>query len=65
MAKCGSDKSQLLSATIYLTEIKLKLAMNEVWKAWLGDLNRPARACVGGAELEPDVLVEIVVSAAK
>jgi enamine deaminase RidA (YjgF/YER057c/UK114 family) len=65
LAKCGSDKSRLLSATIYLTEIKLKPAMNEVWKAWLGDLNRPARACIGGVELEPDVLVEIVVSAAK
>jgi enamine deaminase RidA (YjgF/YER057c/UK114 family) len=65
LAKCGSDKSQLLGATIYLTKIKLKPAMNEVWKAWLGDLNRPARACIGGVELEPDVLVEIVVSAAK
>ena len=65
LAKCGSDKSQLLSATIYLTELKLKPAMNEVWKAWLGDLNRPARACVGQTELEPGVLVEIVVNAAK
>ncbi|HIJ92721.1 MAG TPA: RidA family protein [Rhodospirillaceae bacterium] len=65
LAECGSDKSRLLSATIYLTEIKLKPAMNEVWKAWLGDLNRPARACIGGVELEPEVLVEIVVSAAK
>jgi enamine deaminase RidA (YjgF/YER057c/UK114 family) len=65
LAKCGSDKSRLLSATIYLTDIKLKPAMNAVWKAWLGDLKRPARACIGGVELEPDVLVEIVVSAAK
>jgi len=65
LAKCGAEKSKLLSATIYLTDIKLKPFMNEVWKAWLGDLNRPTRACVGGAELEPDVLVEIVVSAAK
>ncbi|MBM3732532.1 MAG: hypothetical protein FJW24_03535 [Acidimicrobiia bacterium] len=39
--------------------------MNAVWKAWLGDLKRPARACIGGVGLEPDVLVEIVVSAAK
>ncbi len=65
LAKCGTDKSQLLIATIYLTEIALKPAMNEVWKDWLGDLNRPARACVGGIELGPDVVVEIVVSAAK
>jgi enamine deaminase RidA (YjgF/YER057c/UK114 family) len=65
LAKCGSDKSQLLSATIYLTELKLKPAMNEKWKAWLGDLNRPARACIGKSELEPSVLVEIMVTAAK
>jgi enamine deaminase RidA (YjgF/YER057c/UK114 family) len=65
LAKCGSDKSQLLSATIYLTEIALKPAMNEAWVAWLGELNRPTRACIGGVELEPGVLVEIVVSAAR
>jgi len=65
LGKCGSDKSRLLSATIYLTEIRLKPAMNEVWKTWLGDLKRPSRACIGGAQLEAGVLVEIVVSAAK
>ena len=65
LAKCGSDKSQLLSATIYLTDIMLKDAMNAVWKDWLGDLKRPSRACVGGIELMPGVLVEIVVVAAK
>ena len=65
LAKCGTDKSQVMNATIYLTELKLKPAMNEVWKAWLGDLNRPARACVGDIELEPGVLVEISVIAAK
>jgi enamine deaminase RidA (YjgF/YER057c/UK114 family) len=65
LAKCGSDRSQLLSAAIYLTDIKLKSAMNGVWKAWLGDLKRPARVCIGGVELEPGVLVEIVVTAAR
>lgn len=65
LAKCGSDKSKLLSTVIYLTDIKLKPAMNEVWKAWLGDLERPARACIGGVELEPGVLVEIMVVAAR
>lgn len=65
LAKCGTDKSQLLSATIYLTDLANKPAMNEVWKAWLGDLKRPARACVGSIQLEPGVLVEIMVTAAK
>ena len=65
LAKCGSDKSRLLSTTIYLTDIKLKPAMNEVWKAWLGDLKRPARTCIGNVDLEANVLVEITVCAAK
>lgn len=65
LAKCGSDKSRLLSVTIYLTDIKLKPAMNEVWKAWLGDLKRPGRTCIGNVDMEPNVLVEITVCAAK
>ena len=65
LAACGTDKSNLVSATIYLTDIKLKPAMNEAWKAWLGDLNRPTRTCIGGVELEPGVLVEITSTAAK
>jgi enamine deaminase RidA (YjgF/YER057c/UK114 family) len=39
--------------------------MNEAWKAWLGPLKRPTRACVGAALGTPDTLVEIVVSAEK
>ncbi len=65
LAKCGTGKTRLLNVTIYLTEITLKPAMNEVWKDWLGDLERPARACIGGVELEPGALVEIIVSAAR
>ncbi|MBT3661578.1 MAG: RidA family protein [Rhodospirillaceae bacterium] len=65
LAKCGSDKSKILSATIYATDLANKPALNEVWKSWLGELNRPARACVGSIELEPGVLVEIMVTAAK
>ncbi len=65
LAACGSDKSELLSATIYLTDIKLKPAMNEAWKAWLGDLKRPTRTCIGGVALEPGVLVEITTIAAR
>ena len=65
LAKCGSDKSKILSATIYVTDLANKPALNEVWKSWLGELNRPARTCVGSIELEPGVLVEIMVTAAK
>ena len=64
-ASCGTDKSKLLMATIYLTNMDDKSGMNEAWTAWLGDLERPARACVGTALGSADTLVEIVVSAAK
>lgn len=64
LAHFGSDKSKLLSAVIYLDDLRRKPAMNEAWKAWLGDLNRPVRACVG-AQLELGVMVEIMVTAAK
>ena len=65
LASCGTDKSKLLMATIYLTNMDDKSGMNESWTAWLGELERPARACVGTALGSADTLVEIVVSAAK
>ena len=61
----GTDKRKLLMATIYLTNMDDSSGMNEAWTAWLGDLERPARACVGTALGSADTLVEIVVSAAK
>lgn len=64
LGKCGTDKSKILMATIYLSDMTQKTAMNEVWIDWLGDLPRPARACVGSALGSPEVLVEIVVHAA-
>lgn len=64
LAKCGTDKSKLLMVTIYLADIAQKAEMNEVWKEWLGDLARPARACVGAPLATPEILIEIVVSAA-
>lgn len=64
LAMAGTDKSKLLTATVYLSDISLKAEMNEAWTAWLAPANKPTRACVavgldGGAD------VEIVVSASK
>jgi enamine deaminase RidA (YjgF/YER057c/UK114 family) len=64
LAKCGTDKSKLLMATIYLTNIDEKPNMNEAWTAWLGSLVRPARACVSVPLSSPETLVKIIVSAA-
>src|SRR5215470_4163793 len=46
LAKAGTDKSKLLSATIYLSDIKTFSEMNAVWDAWVSPGNTPARATV-------------------
>ena len=65
LAQAGSDKSRLLSVQIWLKDIARDFAgMNEAWDAWADPDALPARAtaqCEMGA---PDVLVEIIVTAA-
>ncbi len=65
LAKCGSSKSKVLSATIWVTDIRNRAAMNEVWTAWVDPKNVPARACVEAKLADPAALVEIMVVAAK
>ncbi len=60
----GTDKSKLLSANIWLTEIRRFDEMNKVWDAWVKSGNTPARATVQAALAGPDYLVEIMVTAA-
>jgi enamine deaminase RidA (YjgF/YER057c/UK114 family) len=65
LTQAGSDKSCLLSAQIWIKDIAKDFAgMNEVWEAWTAPSAAPTRAtaqCEMGA---PDVLVEIIVTAA-
>ena len=35
LAQCGSNKSRLLSATVYVTDMALKPGMDEAWMAWV------------------------------
>jgi enamine deaminase RidA (YjgF/YER057c/UK114 family) len=65
LAKCGSSKSKVLSATIWVTDIRNRAPMNEVWTAWVDPKNLPARACVEAKLADPRALVEIMVIAAK
>jgi enamine deaminase RidA (YjgF/YER057c/UK114 family) len=65
LAKCGSGKTKLLSALIWLTDIRNRAPMNEVWTAWVDPKNMPARACVEAKLADPNALVEIMVIAAK
>jgi enamine deaminase RidA (YjgF/YER057c/UK114 family) len=64
LALCGSNKSRILSAIVYITDMKRKSEMNQAWDEWVDPKNPPMRACIG-VELEPPHIVEIVVTAAK
>ena len=64
LALCGSHKSRILSAIVYIADIKQKGEMNRAWDEWVDTSNPPMRACIG-VELEPPHMVEIVVTAAK
>lgn len=65
LAEAGSDKSKLLSATIWLKTMDDFQAMNAVWDAWVAPGNTPARACVEARLARPEFVVEIGVIAAK
>ncbi len=65
LAEAGSDKSNILSATIWLSDIRTFDAMNEVWDAWVPAGGAPARACVEAKLAGPQFLVEIGIIAAK
>jgi enamine deaminase RidA (YjgF/YER057c/UK114 family) len=64
LAKAGTNKSRILSATVYMADAALKDEMNEAWMAWVDRSNLPTRTAVGAA-LTPGTLVEITVFAAK
>jgi enamine deaminase RidA (YjgF/YER057c/UK114 family) len=65
LAKCGTSKSKILAATIWVTDIRNRAPMNEVWTAWVDAKNMPARACIEAKLADPRGLVEIMVTAAK
>ncbi len=65
LAEAGSDKSRLLSATIFLADIRDFAAMNKEWDGWVDTENPPARATVQALLARPEVRVEICVIAAK
>jgi enamine deaminase RidA (YjgF/YER057c/UK114 family) len=60
----GTTKSKLLTAQVWLADMRLFEAHNAVWNAWVDHDNAPVRACVR-ADLVRTCLVEIMVTAAK
>ncbi len=73
LQKMGTDKSKLLTAQVWLTDMRLFEAHNAVWNAWVDPQNPPVRACVradlaGIVGQTPPLrtcLVEIMVTAAR
>ena len=65
LAQAGSDKSRLLTATIWLRDMAFYDALNSVWDKWVVPGQTPARACVESRMAAPDILVEIQVTAAR
>ena len=64
LSEAGSDKTKVLSATIYLPDIADFAAMNAVWEQWVVPGQTPARATVEAKLAAPEYRVEIQVVAA-
>ena len=64
LATAGTNKSRILTATVYMADASLKDEMNEAWMAWVDRSNLPTRTAVGAA-LTPGTMVEITVCAAR
>jgi len=65
LEQAGSDKEHMLSATIYIKDMKDFADMNEVWDNWVPAGHAPARACVEASMAREALLVEISVVAAE
>ncbi|ASK27898.1 RidA family protein [Neisseria chenwenguii] len=65
LAECGSDKSRIVEATVFLADMADYAAMNEAWDAWVAPSHAPARLCAEAKLAKPEWRVEIKVSAAQ
>jgi len=61
----NSGKDRILSAVIYLRDIRDYDRMNSVWDQWITPSHAPARACVEAKLADEDILVEISITAAQ
>ena len=64
LAEAGTDKSKLVFANVWLSDISTFEEMNAVWDAWVTPGKPPARACVESRLAHPQLKVEIAVVAA-
>lgn len=62
---CGTSKRSILSAVIWVADIRLRERMNVAWLEWVEAAHLPARACIEGKVADPECLVEIQIIAVK
>lgn len=65
LEQAGSSKEHILSATVYIRDMKDFAAMNAVWDVWVPEGFAPARACVEARMARPELLVEVSIVAAE
>ena len=64
LGRAGTDKSRLLTAQVWLSDMSLFEEHNAAWNAWVDPENPPVRACVQAGLWQPGLLVEVMVTAA-
>ena len=65
LESAGSDKSQLLSATVWLADVSSYDEVNAVWDSWVAQGAAPARACVEAKLADEAYRVEVAAVAAR
>ena len=64
LAEAGTDKSSILTATVWLPDMANFAAFNAIWDAWVPADATPARAAVEAKLATPDYKIEVAVIAA-
>ena len=65
LAEAGTDKSKLLTAQVWLADMDMFAEHNDAWNEWVDPTNPPVRACIQARLALPELLVEIMVTAAR
>lgn len=65
LAEAGSDKDQMIQATIWLADMAYFAEMNAVWDAWVPEGHAPTRACAEARLATTEYKVEVIMIAAR
>ena len=63
LVEVGSSRDRILTATVFIADMRQKDEMNRAWDEWADRINPPMRVCVS-AGLTGACLVEMLITAA-